>query len=120
MAGILNIERINESDSAEQRASKLNSNFQSLMNAALVLDRTGLLAKKTYKQSASAIEKLSDEVETYSQKVDAIESSISGVDIRLLSQSVTQLRDDVAKVSANLTKQEMDDLWGGDATDAAD
>lgn len=82
MAKILNIEKINENDSAEMRVSKLNSNFQSLMNAALTLDRTGLLTRKTAKQSSSAVDKLADIVEYDAGRIKTIEDSIAGIDVK--------------------------------------
>ena len=111
MAGMLNIERINENDSIESKVSKLNSNFQSLMNAALILDRTGILAKKTYKQSATAIEKLDYAVSVNSEKIESIENSLSGVDVGVLAQTVSQLQIDVSAVATELTRAQMDELW---------
>lgn len=111
MAGMLNIERINENDSIESKVSKLNSNFQSLMNAALILDRTGILSKKAYKQSATAIEKLDYAVSVNSDKINNIENSLSGVDVGVLSQTVSQLQTDVSAVATELTRAQMDELW---------
>lgn len=112
MAGMLNIERINENDSIESKVSKLNSNFQSLMNAALILDRTGILSKKAYKQSATAIEKLDYAVSVNSDKIESIENSLSGVDVGVLAQTVSQLQIDVSAVATELTRAQMDELWG--------
>ena len=108
---MLNIERINENDSIESKVSKLNSNFQSLMNAALILDRTGILSKKAYKQSATAIEKLDYAVSINSDKIKNIENSLSGVDVGVLSQTVSQLQVDVSAVATELTRAQMDELW---------
>lgn len=77
MPKILNIERISEGDSAEVRASKLNSNFNSLMNAALTLDRTGVLVRKESRKSATAVGRLADIVDYDAERIDDLEDDMS-------------------------------------------
>ena len=66
MAKGVKIAKITENDSQEQRISKLNSNFQNLLAAAMKLDKLGVLSNRNKKQideaaaDAAAAQKAAD------------------------------------------------------------
>lgn len=83
MAKSVQIAKISENDSQEQRISKLNSNFQNLLAAAMKLDRTGILVGRSKKKTDASIESLSDDIEAESARISDLEGEIGGVKTRL-------------------------------------
>lgn len=88
MAKGIQISKITENDSQEQRISKLNSNFQNLLAAAMKLDELGILSNRNKKHTEVSLETLTASVDRNAGKINDIELNVEKAqqDIEKLKQ----------------------------------
>lgn len=76
MARGVQIAKITENDSQEQRISKLNSNFQNLLAAAMKLDKLGVLSNRNRKQTEASLDTLSSSIDKNTGRINSVELDV--------------------------------------------
>lgn len=87
MARGIQISKITENDSQEQRISKLNSNFQNLLAAAMKLDELGILSNRNKKHTEVSLETLTASVDRNAGKINDVE-----LDVEKAHQDINELK----------------------------